>query len=402
MKKTVFKFMFLFQVLIPLSICAQEKIYPENQDLISPEQCEGGSVLLRLNAPYANKVYVVGNITRFNKGDFNLSEQPSKGVVPMHKRDGVWEVRLDSLVPDLYTYKFVADGVEVLDPRNSHVLRDVASVSNMVIVPGEESRNFVATGVPRGYVRTAWYRSSFRGTERRLSVYLPAGYDVSDKRYPVLYLLHGKGGDENAWIEQGRAAEILDNLIARGEAEPMIVVMPNGNMALDAAPGQGPLGLDQPNFYLPNTMDGVFERHFHEVVDFVDSTFRTVPDKDSRAIAGLSMGGFHSIYISANYPDTFSYVGLFSPAVDPSKMNKTNMPEVYTDRRSKIKRQFDNGVKLYYMAIGEEDFLYEDNKNFRAELDADSIPYIYKESKFGHEWTNWRRYLEDYLPRLFK
>lgn len=401
MKKLILN-LCLLAGMLPSPLHAQEAIMPGMRDIKSPVVSEAGSVQFWLNAPHAKKVYITGNITRFNKGDFDPSEQPAKGLVPLKNDGGLWEVRLDSLVPDLYTYKFVVDGIEVLDPLNSHVLRDVASVSNMVLVPGEESKDFVAAGVPRGSVHTSWYRSCFRDTDRRLSIYLPAGYDSSDRHYPVLYLLHGMGGDETAWLDQGRAAEILDNLIARGEAEPMIVVMPNGNMALDAAPGHGPLGLDQPNFYLPHTMDGVFETYFPEIVNYVDSTFRTIPAKESRAVAGLSMGGFHSLYLSANYPGLFNYVGLFSPAVDPTQFNKNGLPEMYRDRRVKIKDQFRQGVRLYYMAIGEDDFLYEDNKKFRAELDADSIPYIYKESKFGHEWTNWRRYLADYLPRLFR
>lgn len=217
----------------------------------------------------------------------------------------------------------------------------------------------------------------------------------------MLYLLHGMGGDETAWSELGRAVQILDNLIASGKAEPMIVVMPNGNMARRAAPGQDSLGFAQPEFYLPHTMDGVYENHFPEIVEYVDSNFRTVKDKNSRAVAGLSMGGFHSLFTSASHPGMFGYVGLFSAAVEPIQTGQP-VAELYHDRAGQIRRQFKKGVKKYYIAIGVDDFLYDSNKAFRAELDSLGVPYIYKESEYGHEWTNWRRYLVDFLPVLFR
>lgn len=380
----------------------QEAIMPVRDQIVSPELNNDNSVTLRLFAPDANKVSVVGNITRFSRRDQNCPENAFLGGVPMRDCNGIWEIKLDSLASDLYTYKFLVDGVETVDPRNVHVVRDVASVSNMVLVPGDRADLYEVKDVPHGSLLTTWYRSGFGDSDRRITVYLPSEYFRSGESYPVLYLLHGMGGDETAWSQLGRAAEILDNLVAAGKAEPMIVVMPNGNMARDAAPGHSPLGLEQPDFYLPHTMDGVYETHFTEIVDFVDSTFRTIADKRHRAVAGLSMGGFHSLYISANYPDMFDYVGLFSAAVDPRQFNSEKLPEVYSGRREKMKGLFDDGVRVYWIGIGEDDFLYEANKKFRAELDADSIPYTYVETDGGHEWTNWRRYLVDFLPLLFR
>ena len=143
-----------------------------------------------------------------------------------------------------------------------------------------------------------WYHSVALDLDRRLTVYTPAGYETSGKRYPVFYLLHGMGGDENAWSELGRTAQIMDNLIAQGKAKPMIVVMTNGNDALEAAPGESSLGFTAPSMNLPKTMEGSFETAFPEVVKFIDKTYRTQANKKGRAIAGLSMGGFHSMHIS--------------------------------------------------------------------------------------------------------
>lgn len=158
--------------------------------------------------------------------------------------------------------------------------------------------------VPHGTVSKVWYPSPTLGMERRrMTVYTPAGYEDSNKQYPVLYLLHGAGGDENAWSELGRAIQIFDNLIAQGKAEPMIVVMPNGNAAQEAVPGEYPNSMYKPSFANPKTMEGSFEKAFPDIMKYVESHYRTINDKNHRAIAGLSMGGFHSLYISANNPD---------------------------------------------------------------------------------------------------
>ena len=215
----------------------------------------------------------------------------------------------------------------------------------------------------------------------------------------MFYLLHGMGGDENAWTELGRAAQILDNLIAQGKAEPMIVVMTNGNAALQAAPGESSLGFAAPTINLPKTMDGSFEDAFPEVVNFIDRNYRTVRSKKARAIAGLSMGGFHSMHISKQYPDMFDYVGLFSAAIEPSK--DAHSP-VYDDLDAKLKAQFSRKPALYWIAIGDTDFLYEANKAYRKKLDDNGYKYEYYETPQGHIWKNWRIYLTEFVPQLFK
>jgi enterochelin esterase family protein len=207
------------------------------------------------------------------------------------------------------------------------------------------------------------------------------------------------GGDEEAWIALGRTSQILDNLIAQGKAKPMIVVMPNGNVAQQAAPGESPKGLYKPNMQLPNTMDGTYESTFMDIVKFVESNYRVKADKADRAIAGLSMGGYHSLHISRYYPNTFDYVGLFSAAIMP---NDGVESKVYQNFDETLKAQIDNGYKLYWIGIGKTDFLYQANTDYRAKLDGMGMKYTYVETEGGHVWTNWRIYLSEFVPLLFK
>jgi enterochelin esterase-like enzyme len=194
-------------------------------------------------------------------------------------------------------------------------VRDIANVSNYFLVGGGKADLYKVNKVAHGTVSKVWYEDAKAGLTRRMTVYTPAGYETSKQKYPVLYLLHGIGGDEEAWMDLGRASQILDNLIAQGKAKPMIVVMTNGNISQEAAPGQTSDNLIVPTLGLPKTMEGSFEASFPEVVKFMDSRYRTIAGAQGRAIAGLSMGGFHSFYISINYPKTFGYVGLFSAAI---------------------------------------------------------------------------------------
>jgi enterochelin esterase family protein len=207
------------------------------------------------------------------------------------------------------------------------------------------------------------------------------------------------GGDEEAWIALGRTSQILDNLIAQGKAKPMIVAMTNGNVFQEAAPGESSLGMYKPTFQLPNTMDGKFEETFSDVIKFMESNYRVVAEKKGRAIAGLSMGGYHSLHISRYYPNTFDYVGLFSAAIMPdAKMNS----KVYANFDETLKKQQTNGYKLYWIGIGRTDFLFKANEEYRAKLDKMGMKYTYVETEGGHTWTNWRVYLSQFAPLLFK
>jgi enterochelin esterase family protein len=229
-----------------------------------------------------------------------------------------------------------------------------------------------------------------------MTVYTPAGYEQSKRKYPVLYLLHGMGGDEEAWVATGRVQEIMDNLIAEGKAEPMIVVMTNGCTKHVAAPGYSEEGMWSP--YMSGSMDGSFEKMFPSVVEWVDEHYRTIAKPEMRAIAGLSMGGFHSMQISKEYPTMFDYVGLFSAAIFRGEEGVAT----YDDLEAKLERQFSDKPQLYWIAIGSGDFLYDENVKYRELLDKLGCEYVYRESTGGHEWRNWRIYLTEFAQMLFK
>lgn len=381
------------------SLMAQQAIWGV-PSVISPEVHPDKTVTFRLQAPAAKEVTVTGDFLPPQTistpyGDFEIpgSRQLIKNA------EGIWEFTTPApLASELYSYTYTVDSLRINDPHNVYQLRDVGTISNIFIIPGGQGDLYSVNDVAHGTLSSIWYPSEMLGMNRRLSVYTPAGYETSEKSYPVLYLLHGMGGDEKAWIELGRASQILDNLIASGKAEPMIVVMPNGNASQEAAPGETSAGLNPPTIQLPKTMDGSFEEAFPEIVDFIDKTYRTKPDKANRAIAGLSMGGFHSLNISRQYPDDFDYVGLFSAAINRGQDSGS---PVYANVEEKLKTQFAKNPKLYWIAIGETDMLYDDNKQFRDLLDRNEYPYEYVETPEGHIWKNWRLYLSQFLPKLF-
>lgn len=368
--------------------------------LISPEVNADNTVTFRFEAPKAIKVEVTGDFLPQQKVKTPYGEQEVPGVAQLTEKNGVWEyTTAEALAPELYSYSFIVDGLRVTDPNNVYQIRDVATVTNIFIIGGDRASLYQTQAVEHGTVLRMWYDSPTLGMKRRLTVYTPAGYEKSKASYPVFYLLHGMGGDEEAWISLGRTAQILDNLIAQGKAKPMIVVMTNGNASQEAAPGETSYGLVPPTIALPKTMDGAFEEAFPDVVKFVDQTFRTQKNKKGRAIAGLSMGGYHSLHISKQYPDMFGYVGLFSAAIMPDK-DKTSA--VYQDFDKKLKTQFDKKPSLYWIGIGRTDFLYKANEEFRAKLDAAGYPYTYFETGEGHIWKNWRIYLTEFAQKAFK
>jgi len=177
------------------------------------------------------------------------------------------------------------------------------------------------------------------------------------------------------------------------------VVMTNGNVAQEAAPGESSLGYAQPSMQMDHTMDGKFEETFPDVIKFIEGNYRVKAEKSDRAIAGLSMGGFHSLHISRYYPNTFDYVGLFSAAIMP---REDATGKVYSDIDGTLKKQKENGYKLYWIGVGKADFLYKNISNYRIKLDSMGMKYDYMETEGGHSWTNWRVYLSDFAPKLFK
>lgn len=378
---------------------AQQALW-ESTSVVSPEIHANNTVTFRLKAPKAVKVQVTGDFLPIQKIKAPWGEFDAPGVADLTEgKEGIWEFTTpEALKPELYSYTFLVDGLKITDPSNVYQIRDVASVTNVFIIGGERADLYKVNKVPHGTVSKVWYHSTVLGMDRRMTVYTPAGYETSGKRYPVFYLLHGMGGDENAWSELGRTVQIMDNLIAQGKARPMIVVMTNGNASQEAAPGESSQGFTLPTMSLPKTMEGSFETIFPEVVKFIDNTYRTQANKKGRAIAGLSMGGFHSMHISLQYPDMFNYVGLFSAAIMPNKDVKS---PVYEDLDGKLKILFDRKPALYWIAIGDKDFLYQDNVSYRKLLDEKGYKYTYYETGEGHIWKNWRIYLTEFVPMLF-
>jgi len=379
---------------------AQEALF-SGQQVSSPQVNDDKSVTFRLVAPQADTVQVTGDFLPSVKVDTPMGKVDGPGKALLSKNEeGVWTYTTSVLAPELYNYAFIVDGFKTTDPANPFLIRDVASVTNIFIVPGEQADLYRVQDVPHGTVASRWYDAKDLGFDRKLSVYTPPGYETSAAEYPVLYLLHGAGGDEEAWLSLGRAAQILDNLIAEGKAEPMLVVMPNGNVGQDAAPGAGSDGFYTPQFMTPETMNGKYEAQFMDIVAFIEANYRVKSDKAHRAIAGLSMGGYHSMHISRFYPNTFDYVGLFSAAIMPRE-DKSDKG-VYANFDETLKAQNENGYQLYWIGIGKTDFLYEANTAFRKQLDQMDMPYEYMETEGGHIWRNWRVYLSAFVPLLFE
>lgn len=370
--------------------CFAQQSLSMRSSIVSPEINPDNSVTFRFRAPKAVKVQVTGDfLTDARFADMKEGE------------NGIWEYTTPVLESELYNYNFIVDGLSQKDPNNAYVQRDIANIMNYFIIPGGKADNYLAQDVPHGTVSRVWYHSDVLGKDRRMAVYTPAGYEAGSRKYPVLYLLHGMGGDEEAWLCTGRAAQILDNLIAQGKAEPMIVVMPNGNMLHQSAPGESAEGMYKP--YNCGSFDTSTEAQFKDVIAYVDSHYRTIKKSSSRAIAGLSMGGFHSYTISLNYPKTFDYVGLFSAAINIGQTPENAIyKDAYQNMDQKMDVLFKNSPKLYYIAIGKDDFLYSQNKDLRDQLDAKGYKYEYLETPGGHIWRNWRIYLNDFAQKIFK
>lgn len=359
---------------------SQQNLWHDDATL-SPVVHDDGRVTLRLYAPMAESVMAVGDFA-------------ADGVDMERRDDGMWETTLGPLPSELYSYSFTVDGVtNVCDPSNAYAMRDVGRQMSYFIVAGERGDLYRAQAVAHGTVSRMWMTTD-EGS-RRMTIYTPAGYEDGDSCYPTLYLLHGMGGDEESWLATGRVAEIMDNLIAQGAAEPMIVVMPNGCMQHASAPGYSHEGMWRP--YMSGSMDGSFERHLAAVVAWTDEHFRTLACKTSRAVAGLSMGGFHALHASHAYPALFDYVGLFSAAI----FRGAEGVAMYEDMPAGLAALFHQGVRLYWVGIGRDDFLYEENRTFRAMLDAAGYEYVYYESAGGHTWRNWRVYLTEFAKQLF-
>ena len=356
--------------------------FSRGQQVVSPQVLSDGSVTFRLAADYATVVSLTGNWMDY-----------SAAPIPMKKGEGgVWEVTIPPLEPEIYTYNFIVDGVAVNDPVNFRVQRDGTRYLNMVFVPGERSAAY-NEAKHRGTLTTMWYDSALLGINRRMIVYTPYGYENPKNKkvkYPVLYLLHGGGGDEEAWTSMGRAAQILDNLIERGEAVPMIVVMPNGNPTQQAAQT---LGLENASFDTrsPGYANAYVNSLVTEIIPFIESHFRAIPKPASRAVSGLSMGGGHTLTASQLYPSTFDYIC-------PLSISSQDTPEI----RAQLRALKNDGYRLYWIGVGNTDFLYEGAQTLDRILTEEGLPHTFYVSEGGHEWKNWRLYLQTFAKYLFK
>jgi len=355
-----------------------------NDTLISPETHSDKRVTLRIYAPKATEVAL--------RGDW--MEGP--GTVKLEKDDkGVWSATVGPLTPDFYSYSFSVDGVRTLDPKNATIKQGVASLDNMFFLPGAEAEFEDNKAVPHGEIRKVWYQSSTLGAQRRMHIYFPPGYESGKERYPVLYLLHGGGDEDSGWSTIGRAGFILDNLIAAKKARPMIVVMPNGSLPRPpAAPGAPPD---------PAVTASLQEQFTNElikdVISFVEKNYRTVAGRDNRAIAGLSMGGGQTTRVITTHPDQFAYVAVWSAGVNPqtsADFEKRNA--AFLASADKLNKQ----IKLFSVSVGDKDFALAGSKNLAELLKKNSIKHELNISGGGHTWINWRRYLNELAPRLFR
>ena len=313
-----------------------------------------------------------------------------------------WEVTTKPLLPGFHYYAISVDGFTSNDPGSRVFFAAQREVSGLE-VPGPDSDFFAVKNVPHGTVRTEWYFSKTTGETRRIFVYTPPGYDQSTTRYPVLYLQHGYGEDEAGWSDQGHENFILDNLIASRKALPMIIVNENGLPGPGFQPppppraGERPPPVAQVAAYFMNekyeTLDKVIS---NDLVPFIDASFRTVPDRDHRAIAGLSMGGAQALRIGLNHLGQFAYIGAFSPAIAITDAVKDYDGALANPARLNQK------LRLLWLGIGSDDFLFEPVRESHETLEKAGIRHVWVESSGAHVWTVWRKYLDDFALRLFQ
>ena len=392
-------FAFLFSATLPAQEAAAGTAAARSAKLISPEVLPDSRVTFRLRQPNATAVLVEGNWP--NGKDLAMSKDPG----------GIWSVTTPApLTPELWAYTFSVDGMRVLDPSDYNVARDGVGFQNTFIISGSESSDVQPHAVPHGTMEQVWMTSNALHAQRRMEIYLPPGYEDGKAKYPVLYLFHGGGGDEEAWPTMGVANVIMDNLIAEGKARPMIVVMPNAYSthvaALDlggvnsnpvespaAAAGSGPPVLNY----------GAEEKEIvGDIVPFIDSHFRTLARREDRAIAGLSMGGGIVTGVGMKRPDIFASIGMFScgnfmRAAAPMDAITDVAPSFLANPETTNKN-----YKLVFFSVGTEDPRLASTNALTEQLRERHIDLVYKTYPGIHEWKVWRHSLIDFVPMLFR
>jgi enterochelin esterase family protein len=360
-----------------------------NDTLVSTQIADDHRVTFSIYAPQAESVSV--------SGDFGQGGPLTKA------ENGVWSITVGPLAPDYYSYTFTVDGVRTIDPKNPMIKQGIASLESMFLVPGEEAEFSMLKDVPHGEVRQVWYRSDVLDGPRRLHIYTPPGYETSTDRYPVLYLLHGGGDDDSGWPTIGRAGFILDNLLAQGQAKPMLIVMPNGSMPMPTDLPPRPAPGQQPSAEFRAAMEKLQDRFTRELVDkvvpLVESTYRVQPGPENRALAGLSMGGGQTLRVLTQHPDQFTSYSIWSAglfggnAADWEQQNEAFLAKA---------EQLNQSIKRLDIVVGEQDFALPGSKALAEVLAKRHINHRMELTGGGHTWINWRDYLRDLAQGLFQ
>jgi enterochelin esterase-like enzyme len=348
---------------------------------------EDGHVTFHMYAPNAKNVSLGGDVSQ---KDVPLTRNPQTGI---------WSLTVGPLRPDVYGYNFIVDGQSMPDPNNTMAKVGVIWFASQFSVPGPEADYLAVRNVPHGELHELWYFSDALHEERRVIVYTPPGYDqTSDKKYPVLYLLHGFGDTETGWTNAGRANFIIDNLLADGKAKPMLIVMPFGHLSRQVVIEQnrrrasGPT--TRPRIDL-TTIGKIQAELLDSVIPLVEKNYHVSADRNHRAIAGLSMGGAQSLVIGLNNLDKFAYVAGFSSGINgdlqPAFGSFLDHPEAANSQ-----------LKLLWFGVGDRDMLLKGNQEFENLLSEHGIKHEWVVTPgYWHTWTLWRMYLRDVLPMLF-
>jgi enterochelin esterase family protein len=357
----------------------------------SPEMTADRHITFRIFAPKAQEVRL------FSTDIFGsaLSGAMTKG------ENGIWEITPASIDPGAYRYNFNVDGVSVMDPRNPSVSESNGNAWSMVYLPGAD---FMETKeVPHGAVASVTYYSKSLKKFRRMHIYTPAGYETGSQKYPIFYLLHGAFDSDDSWTSVGRAGFIIDNLIADNKAKPMVIVMPAGHT--------GPFDLSRTPSgatRVPNFNDDFVKDFVNDIMPYAETHYRILRDRQHRAIAGLSMGGAHTLNIAIPHIDEFAYVGVFSSGIfgiagGPAPAgSEAAEPTWEQQHRAELDDpSAKKSLKLFWFATGKDDMLLSTTKATVELFKKHGFEPVFQESAGAHTWTNWREYLNQFAPQLF-
>jgi enterochelin esterase family protein len=367
--------------------CRPQGVFPEPAAYKSVELLPDGRVTFRLCAPEAQTVRVTSNDID-EAIPMGLQPGSTRGLAMTKNASGLWIATTAVPVPaDTYRFYFEVDGVRVPNPQGTTFSHErVGTNSTFEVIGPEGEFQTWRKDVPHGVVSRIDYWSEALGQPRPAYVYTPPGYMSGAERYPVLYLVHGAGDSYDSWTSVGRANAILDNLIAAGKAKPMIVVMPFGHTP------------DRPGGNMLANADFGHDL-LKDVIPYVDANFRTLASQENRAMAGLSMGGSHTLRFGLTHPELFDHIGVFSMGLG---LQGGNDVSAYESANDAALRRAAQELDLVYYAMGKDDFLYNTVAPTRAMMNRYGIVHVYNESAGGHTWINWRRYLADFAPRLFR